>query len=943
MVKPRDVNRFSLSVIVLALVLVCALWPGVFQTPAPREEGAPTSIAARAEAISSGPRADEVHINTAVQDATGRIWGINTWTNDAFYEWNGKEWRPHEFAPTKGAAPVALRRTEEGAVLCLWRFGAGDKPLKDLLLCEVKGSSERVVARWKGEVSGLIRLSGTRRATWITLDGREIYRVRSGTAKLVYSIARSQMKAGDPSSPRGWQEFNALEAVEDARGHTLFWSNEMSSSFNDLSLRGLLEFDGQKWTHHARLAGVPDKAFTALVPRDAHSFWLAVGDGGLFQLDEGTLAGQHIAEPVPHAFQQIQKIALAGNDWFVIANSPGSSAIGGDYSQRESDVWRLRGQANRFPQAALKSRASGMGRTRSGEALGRTSAPFDGGKMSALPLVRNASGNLFPPSRFEWVVRGLDRGGDSSSRTERPLALTKNGLWLGALAGGAWWLPFEGAPVHLDWRRGLWMPDVSNLVLQRDGQLLASTWSGTIPDLRVFLSIAPVSEPQTFMTHGLVEEDARHHLWRVSNFASHVVEEWDGERWRSHPVPLAYGLRHLFYLASDARGRLWFLPDEQDGAVAVFQPQTRSWQLFPNFQAAVGRQLETLGPREFARASIGKGKYFVPRFAPPNRIASRSASDTLFYFDGHVWRHWTLKDITRDKDINVDAWEETPYFDAPGVLKANISDKTWSWNGKMWASSAVGVHPFAAEPEPTPPPGCGISEPDSIVQDSSGAIWMTKNRQLWKAALGLCAPQLAPGERHPLRDGRVLQNVNLDGRGHILLSTGPQWGGESHWFSHAAPDTRLSVKPEGAGTFSLRFASSSSSAQRDKGWFRWRMDGASWSPPQRDSSLLLEFVPSGTHRFEVAALDARLSLDPTPAKVQLRVALSPQAQLTKFLSMLRSPDYATREAGVRAFARQPARATPFLQAARRSANAELKWWIDAALEEMESQPKAPGT
>ncbi len=66
----------------LALVSACALLPGLLAGPSPRD----TTITVAVGPGSGALRADETHINTAVQDATGRIWGINTWTADAFYE-----------------------------------------------------------------------------------------------------------------------------------------------------------------------------------------------------------------------------------------------------------------------------------------------------------------------------------------------------------------------------------------------------------------------------------------------------------------------------------------------------------------------------------------------------------------------------------------------------------------------------------------------------------------------------------------------------------------------------------------------------------------------------------------------------------------------------------------------------------------------------------------
>jgi len=887
MVKPREKKgAWWLAFGTVALATACALFPGVSRVlphdtivvvPAPPAEAPPDT----------GFGLDATHINTAVQDATGRIWGINTWTRDAFFEWRGTKWRPHAFAPTSGASPLVLQRVDDGAVLCLWRFEVGDKPAKEHLLCEYKGGDSRVLARWTGEVSGQIRLFRSKRATWITIGGTDIYRVQNGAVRRVYHITPRQMHSGMSDPPNDAP--NPLEVLEDARGHFYFWSNEFEEGFNELSLRGLLEFDGQKWTHHARLNGVTDKPFTALITRDAHTFWLAVGDGDLFQVDARTLVGQRIADPIPHAFNEIQTIQQIGGVWYLVATDPEADWLNGDQSLPESDLWRW------------------------------TSSP---------------------QSHFECLLRGLDRGGDFTSRPTRPLLATRSGLWIGALSGGAWWMPFDRTrpPVHVDWRRDLVLSDVSYLLLQRDGRLLASSWTGTSPDLRSYLTVTPVPTPSTFFSYSNVIEDARHHLWRVPNLRAHVLEEWGGTRWVAHPLPTAYVASGLYYLSLDARGRIWLLPDQKDGAVALFQPASGSWQLFRSFSFALQKQLELLGPREFGRLDLGIGKYLVPRFVPPNRIAFRSASEKLCFFDGHAWHRWTLESITHEKQMDPNAWEQTPYFDAAGLLSVNINDKTWTWTpASGWRSRDVQPHLFPATPAPTPPPGCGLLSPESIERDSSGALWMTKDHQLWKAAWGLCAPQLALGERHPARDRRGLSYVLLDPHGTPLLAVGPEGKEEFVWTFNDKPETRVSVTQKGEDAFLLHFASRP--ASQGKHWFRWRLDNDAWSAPQTSSTLALESVPAGHHRFEVAAINARLQLDPNPAMTTLQVALTSQAQLAKFMAMLRSPDYAKREAAVKAFAKQPGQSLPFLQNARRHATGERLWWINAALQEINSISK----
>ena len=235
---------------------------------------------------------------------------------------------------------------------------------------------------------------------------------------------------------------------------------------------------------------------------------------------------------------------------------------------------------------------------------------------------------------------------------------------------------------------------------------------------------------------------------------------------------------------------------------------------------------------------------------------------------------------------------------------------------------------------------------------------MVNERQLYKAAWGLCAPQLMPGERHPLRDGRQLSAVLLDARGNSFLATGDDWEGEYVFAPRRLhPETRLSLVRKSEDSFVVQFEAvtkgtltrstpargipSKGIPAKGKHWFRWRLDGGVWSAPQSTSLVSLNFVPAGSHRIEAAAINARLQLDPTPAVKAFRVDITPQAQLAKFLTMLRSSDYTQREAAVKALAQQPERALPALRTARAGADADLRWWIDAAIQESESRRKSP--
>ncbi|BCM93297.1 hypothetical protein IAD21_05188 [Abditibacteriota bacterium] len=834
---------------------------------------------------------DQTSVSPPIKDATGELWAVEYSRYGALFKWDGKTWRRQSFKPAEGASLDAFTRGSDGSVLCLWNFNSFEKPVKDLLLSRHQGSNNRVLARWKANVNGDVRVFPLKHATWVTGNGTQIYRVQNGSARCVYTIARREMYSGYPHTEDDYN--NALRAVEDNRGHTYFWTNELDRGYRNLSLRGVLKYDGHRWIPHSHITGIPDKPYTAFVVRTPHTFWLAVGEMGLFELDTLTWTGKRLADPMPYAFEGVQKIEQVGGVWYVVSDAPEVRYPRGDYSQRQSDLWR-------WQDSPTSSHSSDRG-------------------------------------HFERILHGLDYGGYFSTRADRPLLATSTGLWIGAISGGAWWMPFDKKhpPVHLDWRRGLLQSDIVGLTRQNDGHVMASSWGITVPDLRAYLNVTP-TKTACFTAYGSIIEDVRHHLWRVPDLKERNICEWDGHFWRPYAVPTSYRLSSLFYLSADTRGRIWLLPDDTSETVALLQPTTGTWQFFPSFSQALQRQLHDLGAKESADLHIGSGNYFVTSFAAGNRMAFRAPNEKVFFFDGRQWRNWTLNAITGQKRLTAQSWDERPYFTPSGTLSVNIIGKTWYWlPPRGWKSGFDREFPVQPTPIPTPPPGSNISNPNSTVRDSSGAIWMTKDRQLYKAAWGLCEPQLAPHERHPLRDGRGLGAVLLDPRGTPLLTTSDEDNYEYIWAPQSFPDTRVQVEHSTGDTFRLRFTALPEN--QPKHWFRWRLDNGQWSAPQKVPTLSLDFVPAGTHRFEVATINSRLELDPSPATTTLQVAIASQEQLSKLLSMLDSPDYARREKAVNAFAKQPERALPFLRAARRNANTDLRWWIEAAIQEIERQ------
>ncbi|HVF10455.1 MAG TPA: hypothetical protein VNA16_06620 [Abditibacteriaceae bacterium] len=843
-------------------------------------------------------RVGDIKFSDAVQDTTGVVWAIGHPASgyNVFLRWEGRNWRKVEFKAAGTARPHVLARGVGGAVLCLWQVNE-----TNWLLSQHKGPYSRLLARWKWRLSWPFTITTVGKDIWITSDGKDILRLGAGgTVTRAYSIAARQMQSGrEPARAIG--DRNALQVVGDGQGRTWFWSDALSEGLNRLSLRGVLIFDGKKWVHHPRLSGVPDKPYTALVLKDVRHFWLAVGDYGLYELDSVTRRARRIRDPAPTAFFCVQKIARLGPDWYLVAESPEVRYPDGDLSLRNGDLWRLSGTAS-------------------------------------------------APDKWQKLLSGLDWTDTITGRANRALISTPSGLWLGALAGGVWFVPRDGAPVRIDWRRGFFFAAVHRLFRLRDGRVMAldlSYHGGTVADLAQYLAVKPDLKIETFNTYGNMAQDSGGRLWCVRSLRDNAVREWDGRQWLRHPVPAGFTLSHLFYLSPDASGRVWLLPDQRDDETAIYDPARDSWQVFPTYAAALQSQLSKLGPQRAALLRLGGRDYLTPRFSSDGRICYRSVSEKIYFFNGEIWRKWSRKQIKHTSKPNETEFDGAPFFNHAGKLCVNIDRDSWEWlPSRGWHTIKYEEDPGtggSGQPESplTTPSVCQVQNPESLQRDKAGALWLTSKQQLYKAMFDLCAPQFSPSERHPFRDGRSLHDVYSDGYGNQFMRTSS--GGEEYVLlrpRQPLPQTQLKLTPLSVDTFTLDFATS----VRGQRWFRWRLDDGAWSTPAAATRVLLDALPGGRHRFEAVAIDSRLQIDPTPAVVSFTVTVDPAQQIAGFIAALGAEDYKRREAAVAALARQPARALPALRAARAAADADGRWWIDAAIQAAEeSTRKNKGT
>ncbi len=211
--------------------------------------------------------------------------------------------------------------------------------------------------------------------------------------------------------------------------------------------------------------------------------------------------------------------------------------------------------------------------------------------------------------------------------------------------------------------------------------------------------------------------------------------------------------------------------------------------------------------------------------------------------------------------------------------------------------------------------------------------WRVREGQLFREGHGLCRAQFLPGETNPFSTGREADDVLIGPAGNTFIHD-YDFGRFSYLIlkpRKPVPETTIAVTKRGLDSFAIDVTLADIAPLS----YMWSIDGGQWNAPGKDPQLSLAHLRSGTHHVSIVAFDRFLQTDLTPAQVALDVTLDPDTQIANWIAAFASEDYDDRNAAWHALVRQAEHSLAPLEDARKQADDDLRWWLDATVEQIQ--------
>ncbi|HMP82804.1 MAG TPA: hypothetical protein PKA41_08900 [Verrucomicrobiota bacterium] len=817
---------------------------------------------------------------TILAAGSGTSWRAWRWNQNWQPSYNDSPWNAWGSSDTANAIPSQMNAMGNGLIASLWEHKDADTAV---LLVHNDGMNHPKMRSILGPAAlarfGMDSLTNF----WVTEAGLNISKAPAPINRLyqkpllVHTITVDELWPGGDVTNR-----LPVSMIEDGRGRMWFWSSCLFGGDNRGAVRGVLIADGDTVTHHPVIISNLNNRISVIAPMGATDVWVAVRDAGIFSVNIETHTAMPVAEPETNAFRVVHTVFTVGDDRYVISGDPYQ------YDKRGllNSLWRCR----------------------------------DG--------------------QWTKLIDGMDSGARPEQLADRRWRITRHGLWLGAFGMGGWFIPNDGsAPRQINWQAGSPLDNVDRWFELKDGRMVAIQFGrgGLVADAAL-LAASPGVPPtsQIIRTSRPLLHTGEGKVFAILRGDESALNEWTGTNWKRHTLPDNLLLWGDCRIASDAKGRVWLVdwnynPDPALRPCLILDPRNGQFQRYSTFRAALQTQATTLAGTQLRGLDS-----FAVTFSTDGRVAYEDRTWNVCFFDGREWRQFHINQIVgggiRDQ-ANRD-----PFFSADGKLSMVLNgtlrqfDDPGGWRDtEIPGSSVRGTTPGNAETNARSTPN--VPDAESIVADSRGIYWVVARKQLFRVGYGLRAPCFPANEPQPFADGRKLTGVLTDNWGGAFLRTVLQ-GREEYVYvpgRHPLSAANARVRNENDGSVVLDFSAPGVASPR----FAWRVDDADWSDAVTNTTLRLDDLTRGSYRVQVVTVDERLQVSPTPFDVSVRVETDPTQRVQQWILQLADKTYSRREAAVQSLARHRETSLPLLRKALETANADQRWWIEAAIRECE--------
>ncbi|MDR1304945.1 MAG: hypothetical protein LBK76_06945 [Verrucomicrobiales bacterium] len=539
---------------------------------------------------------------------------------------------------------------------------------------------------------------------------------------------------------------------------------------------------------------------------------------------------------------------------------------------------------------------------------------------------------------------GMDADGHWQRRVARldarqydfthPWLATREGLWLGSDGNGLWFVPKEPAAAarQFSWPQGFPCPTVSGVFGTAGGGILAAQrYYGSASfkaDEALTMTAGRVAAELVYQRDFAVTKTRDGEIF-IYDRGARLLRRWTGGGWRDYSLPVLEGRKdsnsYGLALGSDSLNRVWLIPVKPEETAYVLDLDSGQWEPPMSYLEWLSASVKNADwhflfqssfAQQYSREAVADGH---------GRALLNLGKDGLRYYADGQWR------VVKPEGSSVKA---------VALDDADDGFLLWLHNGKVLRMNSGGA--VSATDKIFPPqqltfgnwvaPKAGEEWRGSHgVRHAADDGWLFAKGNLWRVKGGRMAAWFADDEAQPfVRRSVSYMGVTEDRFGNYL-------------FFNSGEITRVPRRAPSAVTLTVSHSDEESASVTvsgvEGGWVRARFGGGEWGEWQRETRLDYSRLAPADYRVEVEAMNKYLEVSP-PAVVGFSIKYDVDKLTRAAAEKLFGENWDERNAAVKTLARFPEPARELLKklaADRDRLSAADRWWLDAALQQVEGR------